>query len=158
MNLGSAISNNRLNASSSTTLRGCKPWQMKFAVASTSCLCFTLSFKSRVDLASIPLIVSCVDVFHRRGTAWSRLIVTVLLLERTLFLSMTLLKVGLLVRGVARQHNDSPAKSTNGLLVCNRASIVCGKTKVLPDSALCLDAGFTIDILWFHNLVEFVHS
>ena len=80
-------------------------------------------------------------------------------MERMLSLSMTLLKVGLLVRGVARQHDDSPAKSTNGLLlVCNRASIVCGKTKVLPDSALCLDAGFTIDILWFHNLVEFVHS
>ena len=56
LNLGSAISNNRLNAGSSTTLRGCK---RRLA----SCLCFTLSFENGVDLASVPLIVSCVDVF-----------------------------------------------------------------------------------------------
>ena len=59
--------------------------------------------------------------------------------------------VGLQVRGVARVLDDSLAKSTNGLLVCSHASIVSGKTKVLPDSALCLEA-------WFHDLVEFVHS
>ena len=69
-----------------------------------------------------------------------------------MFLSGRSLKVGLQVRGVARVRDDSPAKSTNGLLlVCNRASIVRGKTKVPPDSALCLKA-------WFHDLVEFVHS
>ena len=69
-----------------------------------------------------------------------------------MFLSVTLLKVGLQVRSVARERDDSPAKSTNGLLlVCNHASIVRGKTKVLQDSALCLEA-------WFHDLVEFVHS
>ena len=46
-------------------------------------------------------------------------------------------KVGLQVRGVARVRDDSPTKSTNGLLpVCNHASIVCGKTKVLPDKGL----------------------
>ena len=44
-------------------LRDCKPWQMTFAVASTSYLCFTLSFENGVDLASVPLIISCVDVF-----------------------------------------------------------------------------------------------
>ena len=44
-------------------LRGCKPCQMKFIAASTSCLCFTLSFENGADLASVPLIVSCVDVF-----------------------------------------------------------------------------------------------
>ena len=36
---------------------------MKFAVASTSYLCFTLSFENGVDLASVPLIVSCADAF-----------------------------------------------------------------------------------------------
>ena len=69
-----------------------------------------------------------------------------------MFLSVTPLKVGLQARGVTRIRDDSPAKSTNGLLlVCNRASIVRGKTKVLPDSALCVEA-------WFHDLVELVHS
>ena len=38
---------------------------MKFALASTSCLCFTLSFKNGLDLASVPLIVSCVNTFTR---------------------------------------------------------------------------------------------
>ena len=65
-----------------------------------------------------------------------------------MFLSMTPLKVGLQVKSVARVRDDNPEKSTNGLLlVCNRASIVCGKTIVLPDSALCLEA-------WFHDLVD----
>ena len=63
LNLGSDISNKRLNAGSSTTFRDCKPWQMKFAVALTSCLCLTLSLENGVDLASVPLIVSCVDAF-----------------------------------------------------------------------------------------------
>ena len=89
---------------------------------------------------------------HHRGTAWSRLIATILSLERTVFLSVTPLKVGLQVRGVARVHDNSLAKSTNGLLlVFNCASIIHGKTKVLPDSALCLEA-------WFHILLKFVHS
>ena len=35
----------------------------EFAVASTSCLFFTLSFENGVDLASVTLIVSFVDVF-----------------------------------------------------------------------------------------------
>ena len=61
-----------------------------------------------------------------------------------MFLSVTLLKMGLQVRGVARVREDSPAKSTNGVLVRR-------KTKVLPDSALCLEP-------WFHDLVEFVQS
>ena len=65
---------------------------------------------------------------------------------------MTPLKVGPQIRGVARVHDDSPAKSTNGLrLVCNHASIVHGKTEVLTDSALCLEARF-------YDLVEFIHS
>jgi len=69
-------------------------------------LYFTLSFENGLDLASVPLIVSCVDVF----TAWSRSIVTVLLLERTVFLNVTPLKVGRQVRGVARVRDYSPAK------------------------------------------------
>ena len=69
-----------------------------------------------------------------------------------MFLSVTPLKVGLQIRGVARVPDDSLAKSTNGLLlVCNRPSIVRGKTKVLPNSVLYLEA-------WFHDLVEFVYS
>ena len=63
LSLGSANSNNRLNAGSSTMLRGYKLWQIKIALVSTSCLCFTLLFKNGVELASVPLIVSCVNVF-----------------------------------------------------------------------------------------------
>ena len=61
-----------------------------------------------------------------------------------MFLSVTPLKVGLQVRGVARVRNDSPAKSTNGLLlVCNRASIVCGK-QCFQMALFVLKLGFTI--------------
>ena len=144
LNLGSAISNNHLHAGSSTTLRGCKPRQMKFVVASTSCLCFTLSFENGVDLASVPLIVSCVDAFTTEALLG--------LGQSSLSCCVTLLKVGLQIKGVARVRDDSLAKSANGLLlVCNLASIDRRKTKVLPDSTLCLKA-------WFHDLVEFVHS
>ena len=62
LNLGSAISSKRLNAGSSTTLRGCNPWQIKSAVASSSSLCFTLSLKNGVDLASVSPSVSYFDV------------------------------------------------------------------------------------------------
>ena len=103
---------------------------MKFIAASTSCLCFTLLFENRADLASVPLIVSCVDVFTAEtlpARSWS--IVTLLLLEHMEFLSVTPLKVGLQVRGVAGVRDHSLAKSTIGLLlVCNHASIVCEKT------------------------------
>ena len=62
-------------------------------------------------------------------------------LEHTVFLSVTPLKMGLQVRGVARVHDDSPAKLINGLLLLsNHASIIRGKTKVL----FVLQLGFTI--------------
>ena len=81
---------------------------------------------------------------HHRSTAWSRLIATILLLECTVFLSMTPLKVGLPVRGVARVHDNSLAKSTNGLLlVFNRASIIHGKTKCFQIALFVLKLGFT---------------
>ena len=76
-----------------------------------------------------------------------------MLLKRTVFQSVRPLKMRLQVRGVARVRDDSPAKSTNGLLfVFNCASTVRGKTKVLPDSA------FVLIEAWFHDLVEFAYS
>ena len=40
------------------TLRGCNPWLIKSAAASTSSLCFTHSLANRIDLASVPPSVS----------------------------------------------------------------------------------------------------
>jgi len=74
------------------------------------------------------------------------------------FLSVTPLKVGLQVRGVARVWDHSAAKSTNGLLlVCNHASIVCGNTKVLPDSALCLEAWITSVLICSQSTFLYTH-
>ena len=143
--LGSAISNNRLNAGSSTMLRDCKPWQMKFAVVSTSCLCFTLSFENGVDLASVPLIVCGIDPF----TAEARLGPGRLSLSCCWAWHCWRWDFRL---EVLPEYATTAWQSRQMVFFWSVIpSIVRGKTKVLPDSALCLKA-------WFHDKVEFVHS
>ena len=58
-----------------------------------------------------------------------------------MFLGMTPLKVGLQVGGFARARDDSPAKSTNGLLLgCNPVSSV-GKPECFQIALFVLKLG-----------------